>query len=80
MSFNFIAQFPQILYSTLASEALDVFFRYLYFIEKDLYKISKAEKKKNKVEAKIEILKILKCMKIKLFFYFIVTFLFISFF
>ena len=62
--YNFIAQIPQIIYSTLATEALDVFLRYLCLIEKDLYKISKEEKKKNRINAKKEILKILKCMRI----------------
>ena len=78
--YNFIAQIPQILYSTLASEALDVFLRYLALIEKDIYNISKEEKKKNKVIAKKVIFKILKCMRIKLFFYFVVTFFLIFFF
>ena len=78
--YNFIAQIPQILYSTLVSEALDVFLRYLALIEKDLYKISNIDKKKNNVTDKMKIFKILKFMRIKLFFYFIVTFLFMCFF
>ena len=78
--YNFIAQIPQILYSTLASEALDVFLRYLALIEKDLYKISKAEKNKNQVAARKRIFKILKCMRIKIFFYFVVTFFFMCLF
>ena len=72
--YNFIAQIPQILYSTIASEALDVFLRYLSIIEKDVYRIKKFEQKKNKVIAKQQIFKILRCMRLKIFFYFVVTF------
>ena len=78
--YNFIAQIPQILYSTFAAEALDVFLRYLCIIEKDVYKIKKIEQKKDKIIAKQEIFKVLKCMRIKLIFYFIVTFCFMCFF
>ena len=78
--YNFIAQIPQILYSTIAAEALDVFLRYLCIIEKDVYKIKKFEQKKDKVIAKQQIFQVLKCMRIKLMFYFIVTFLFMCFF
>ena len=78
--YNFIAQIPQILYSTVAAESLDVFLRYLSIIEKDVYKINKFEQKKNKVIAKQQIFKVLKCMKIKLIFYFVVTFFLMCFF
>ena len=54
--------------------------RYLALIEKDLYKISKAEKNKNQVAARKRIFKILKCMRIKIFFYFVVTFFFMCLF
>ena len=78
--YNFIAQIPQIIYSTAASESLDVFIRYLCLIEKDVYRIKQIEKKKNKAIAKQQIFKVLKCMRIKLILYFLVTFLFMSFF
>ena len=78
--YNFIAQIPQILYSTFGAEALDLFLRYLSIIEKDVYRIKKLEKEKNEVIAKQKIFKILKCMRIKLIFYFIVTFFFMCFF
>ena len=78
--YNFIAQIPQIIYSTAASESLDVFIRYLCLIEKDVYRIKQIEKKKNKAIAKQQIFKVLKCMRIKLILYFFVTFLFMSFF
>ena len=78
--YNFLAQIPQIAYSTIASESLDVFLRYLGLIEKDIYKIKQIRKKKKKKGNKEKIFKILKCMKIRIFFYFLVTFLFMFFF
>ena len=54
--------------------------RYLCIIEKDIYQIKKLEQKKNKNIAKQKIFKVLKCMRIKLIFYFIVTFFFMCFF
>ena len=78
--YNFLYQIPQILYSTIVSEALDVFFRYLCLTEKDIYKIKDLLKKKNKVKRKKKIFKIIKCMKIKLLFYLLFTFLFMCFF
>ena len=78
--YSFVAQIPQILYSTLASEGLDVFLRYLCLIEKDIYKIKKLEKRKNKVLAKKQIFEILKLMRIKLICYFFFTFFFMCFF
>ena len=78
--YNFIAQISQTLYSTIASESFDVFLRYLCIIENDIYKIKKFEQKKNKVIAKQQIFKVLKCMRIKLIFYFIVTFFSMCFF
>ena len=78
--YNFIAQIPQILYSTIVSESLDVFLRYLCIIEKDIYQIKKLEQKKNKNKAKKKMFEVIKCMRIKLIVYFIVTFFFMSFF
>ena len=78
--YNFIAQIPQILYSTIVSESLDVLFRYLALTEKDIYRIKQFEKKKNTILTKNKIFKIIRCMKLKLVCYFIVTFLFICFF
>ena len=78
--YNFIAQIPQILYSTIAAEVLDVFLRYLSIIEKDVYRIKKLEQKKNKVKAKLKIFRVLKYVRIKLIFYFVVTFFLMCFF
>ena len=78
--YNFIAQIPQILYSTIASESLDVLLRYLCITEKDIYRIKQFENKKDKFIIKNKIFTIIKYMKIKLIFYFLITFLFICFF
>ena len=76
----FIAQIPQIIYSSVASQSLDVVLRYLALTEKDIYRIKQLEKRKNKVLATKKIFGILKCIKIKLCGYFILTFIFICFF
>ena len=78
--YNFISQIPQILYSTIASEALDVFLRYLALTEKDIYKIKKFEQNKDKILSKNKIFQILRCMRLKILCYFVVTFFFFCFF
>ena len=77
--YNFIAQIPQILYSTIASESLDVLLRYLALTEKDIYRIQKFEKRKDILSQK-KIFNILRCIKIRIFFYFLVSFFFICLF
>jgi hypothetical protein len=71
--YNFIALIPQAIYSTVVSEALDVFLRYLCLTEKAMYKIKKLEKNRNKIVMNDEFFKILKCIKIKIFIYFAFT-------
>jgi hypothetical protein len=44
--YNIITQIPQALYSTIISESIDVFLRYLCLTEKEIYKIKQLEKKK----------------------------------
>ena len=78
--YNFVSQIPQILYSTIVSESLDVLLRYLALTENSIYKIKKFEKKKDNILSKNKIFKIIRCMKIKLICYFLVTFVFICFF
>ena len=77
--YNFIAQIPQAIYSTVLSEALDVLLRYLCLTEKDMYKIKKIEKQKYKFMNN-DIFNILRCVKIKLFVYFTVTHILFFFF
>ena len=71
--YNFIALIPQAIYSTVVSEALDVFLRYLCLTEKAMYRIKKIEKNRKKNLMNDEFFKILKCIKIKLFVYFALT-------
>ena len=69
--YNFFAQIPQIIYSTLITEIIDIFLRYLCLTEKDIYQIKKYAKEKNKDFNKNQILKIYNCIKIKIICYFI---------
>ena len=80
--YNFIAQIPQIVYSTLISETIDILLRYLCLIEKDIYTIKKFAQKKNKdiYKYKFQTIKIFNCIKIKLLIYFILSFVLMIFF
>ena len=71
--YNFIQQIPQIIYSTIVSQVLELFLGYLCFTDKSIYRIIELKKQKNKQD---DISKILKCMKIKIigFFVFISVF------
>ena len=44
--YNFIVQVPQIIYSAIISESIDIFLRYLCLTEKDIFKIKQLEKKR----------------------------------
>ena len=70
--YNFIQQIPQIIYSTIISQLLEIFLCYLCMTDKHIYKIKNIQKSE-----KIEILyfKILRCIKIKLISFFIFTFI-----
>ena len=72
--YHFFAQIPQILYSTIVSESIDVLLRYLALTEKDIYRIKKFKNKKDNILSKKKIFLILRCIKIKIFFYFLVSF------
>ena len=78
--YNFIIQIPQIVYSTMISEAIDILLRYLCLTEKDIYRIKKIAKKKDKDIYKYQILKIFNCIKIKLLIYYIISFILMIFF
>ena len=73
--YNFIQQIPQIIYTTIISQILEVLLCYLSLTDKHIYDIKKIIQKSDK----IEILKILKCIKIKLILFFIFTFIFYIF-
>ena len=66
--YNIIQQIPQIIYSTIVSQLIQVFICYLSLIDKHYYQI-----KNLKIKSKKEISKIIKCVKIKIYFFFIFT-------
>ena len=70
--YNFIQQIPQIIYTTIISQLLEVFLCYLSLTDTYIYKIKKMNNKKM-------IKGILDCIKIKLVVFFIFTFLFFIF-
>ena len=75
--YNFISQIPQIIYSTIISESMNIFLKYLSLSEKEIYEIKKY---KNIKEVGDGIKKLIKCLKIKFFFFFFICFIFMIFF
>ena len=74
--YNFVQQIPQIIYSTIVSQIIEVFICFLSLTDKHIYHVKNFELNgKNK---KL-ILEEFKCIKIKLIFYFIFTFIFFCF-
>jgi hypothetical protein len=78
--YSFLAQVPQILYSSLLSQAIDILIRYLCLTEKDMYQIKVYSEKKNKEFYKKEIFKTFSYIKFKLICYFILSFFMMVFF
>ena len=75
--YNFISQITQIVYSTIISECMDIFLKYLSLSEKEVYEVKKY---KNFKEARNGIKKLIKCLKIKFFFFYFICFIFMIFF
>ena len=75
--YNFISQIPQIIYSAIISETMDIFLKYLSLSEKEIYEVKKYKNIK-KVGANIK--QLIKCLKIKFFFFFFICFIFMIFF
>ena len=73
--YNFIQQIPQIIYTTIISQLLEVFLCFLSLTDKYIYEI----KNLNKPDNIQLILKILKCIKIKLICFYVFTFIFFWF-
>ena len=71
--YDFVQQIPQIVYSTIVSKLLETFLCFLSMTDKYIYEI-KNEKPSTEV-----IVKILKCINIKLIFFFVSTFLLFAF-
>ena len=72
--YNFIQNVPQIIYTTIVSQILDVFLCYLSLTDKAYYEI-----KNLKAKDRFELLKIIKCTKIKLTIFYILTFTLFAF-
>ena len=72
--YNFIHQIPQILYSTVISQILEIFLCYLSLTDKHYYKAKNID-----IKSKFMILQIIKCVKIKLFFFYLSTGLILCF-
>ena len=68
--YNFLLQIPQIVYSTLVSQLIEVFLCYLSLTDKHFYQI-----KSLAVPTKEKVFEIIKCVKIKIAFFFIFTLL-----
>ena len=67
--YDFIQQIPQIIYSRLVSNVIEVFLCFLSLTDKNYYKIKELTKSDKK-----EIFDIIKCVKIKLIIFFVFTF------
>ena len=66
--YNFVQQIPQIIYSTIVSQLIEVFICYLSLTDKHYYEIKRLNIKSNK-----EILRKIKCIKIKICFFYAFT-------
>ena len=72
--YNFIQQIPQIVYSTIFSQLLEIFLCFLSLTDKHYYEIKQLDHPK-----KHEIKKIYKCAKIKIIMFYIFTFIVFAF-
>ena len=72
--YNFYQQIPQIVYSTIVSQLIQLFLCFLSMTDKHFYQI-----KKLNFDSSYKIFEIIKCVKIKLTFFFIFTFLMFAF-
>ena len=68
--YDFVQQIPQIIYSKLLSNIIEVFLCYLMLTDKHYYRIKALSKAKKK-----EIFDIIKCARIKIIIFFVFTFL-----
>ena len=72
--YNFIQQIPQIIYSTIVSQAIQVLINYLSLIDKHFYEIKKINTNKEILKRKI-----IKCIKLKINFFLLFTFFMLTF-
>ena len=68
--YNFVQQIPQIIYSTIVSNLIEVFLCYLSLTDKHYYEMKKINNNNSHM-----ILKIFECIKIKIAFFYIFIFL-----
>ena len=73
--YNFIQQIPQIIYTTLISQLIEVLLCYLSLTDKYIYRIKNLDKNFEKSA----ISKILRCIQLKLFYFFFFTFILFGF-
>ena len=73
-SFNFLYQIPQIIYSSLISNLIDIIIKYFSLSEMDIIRV-KREKKFKKLDSKFK--KLYKKLKIKFALFFLISFLFL---
>ena len=75
--YDFVQQIPQIIYSTIISQIIEIFLCYLSLTDKYMYKLKEMEEiSKNRKLA----IKILNCIKIKLMVFYLITIIFFGFF
>ena len=74
--YDFIQQIPQIIYSTIISQLIQLLLKFLSHTDKHIYQIKKLNPK---LKVRKKIMDIIKCIKIKLIFYFIFIFVFSGF-
>ena len=73
--YNFIQQIPQIIYTTIISQLIEIFLCYLSLTDKYIYQI----KNDSKLPEKSNVIKIIRCIKTKLIIFFVFTFIFLGF-
>ena len=66
--YNFIQQIPQIIYSTIISQLIEIFLCYLSLTDKHFYQVKECKK-----VSKQSMLGIMKCIQIKICFFFVFT-------
>ena len=75
--YDFVQQIPQIIYSTIISQILEIFLCYLSLTDKHMYELKEIDEiSKNRKLA----LKIMRCIKVKLTGFYIFTIIFFGFF
>ena len=72
--YNFFQNIPQFIYSTIVSQLIQVFLCFLSMTDKHFYEIKQLSS-----DEKYKMFDIIKCVKIKLTFYFIFTFIMFAF-